>query len=99
MHIRNGILDWHAEDLKALIRKRGSNLSAIARRSGLKPQSIAHALFRPDARAEQAISEFLKIPAHSIWPSRYNADGSRKRPQPRLNYRRGACFQNVGGAA
>lgn len=93
-------MDWHAEDLKAVIRKRGANLSVIARENGLKPQAVAHALFRPDARAECAISNFLRVPPQSIWPSRYNVDGSRKRPQPKANYRRGACFEVArdGGA-
>jgi len=70
--------DMHPEDIKALIRKRGSNITALAATAGLNKQSIATAIHaRVSARAEQAIADFLEMPAAKIWPSRYNKDGSR----------------------
>ena len=44
------------------------------------------ALQRPHPRAEEIISAIIGIPAHKIWPSRYDFDGVRLRPQPSKNY-------------
>lgn len=70
--------DMHPEDIKAAIRKRGSNLTSLAEAVGLHKQSITAAIHaRVSARAEKAIADFLDMPAAKIWPSRYNKDGTR----------------------
>ena len=79
--------DWHPEDIKAAIRKRGSTLAAIARGEGMSRQALAMTLVRPGEAGEGLISAFLNVPASVIWPSRYHASGKRKRPQPAVNYR------------
>jgi Ner family transcriptional regulator len=56
---------------------------------------MAHALALPNERAEQLIAAALDVPPSMIWPSRYNADGSRKRPQPPTNYHRMPRFAEV----
>lgn len=78
--------DWHPEDIKAAVRKKGSTLAAIGRPLGLSRQSMALALARPSREAEEAIARYLEIDPQVIWPSRYNPDGSRRRPQPPQNY-------------
>jgi Ner family transcriptional regulator len=91
--------DWHPEDIKAEVRKKGSTLAAIGRRDGMSRQSIALALVRPSERGERAIARFLGKPAHLIWPSRYNPDGSRRRPQPAENYQNEPRFAEQGAFA
>lgn len=79
-------MDWHPEDIKAAIRKRGCTLTALGRERDIDVRLISLALSYPHKAAEAAIATFLSVPAHLIWPSRYFADGSRKRPQPVENY-------------
>lgn len=70
--------DMHPEDIKAAIRKAGSNLSALAFAADMSKQTLSVALTgRVSAKAEQVIADFIgKTPAE-IWPSRYDADGKR----------------------
>jgi Ner family transcriptional regulator len=82
------VVDWHPEDLKAEIRKRGETLASLGRYHGISRQVMANALAIPYAAAEQIIATFLGVPAHKIWPSRYKRDGRRKQPQPSANYQR-----------
>lgn len=86
--------DWHPEDIKAAVRKRGTTLAAIAKAAGIKGNALRHALTVPRADAERAIAKFLDVHPMTIWPSRYDSDGSRKRPQPPKNYRAEARFSN-----
>lgn len=91
--------DWHPEDIKARIRRRGVGLVDLDRKAGLCRRATAHALTMPHANAEAAIAEFLGVPAHVIWPSRYHPDGRRKKPQPRANYKPAARFRHARGEA
>lgn len=87
--------DWHPEDIKARVRKRGTTLEAIARRVGMSGSALRHALTLPRAEAEQAIAAALDVHPKEIWPSRYRADGERMRPQPVDNYRHAPRFGNA----
>lgn len=78
--------DWHPEDIKAAVRKRGLTIAAIARRAGMTRQALAMALIRPGQQGEEAISLVLGVHPSTIWPSRYEPSGRRKRPQPAANY-------------
>lgn len=80
--------DMHPEDIKNAIRKRGSSLYALGRKAKLNVRVVSTALDVPHKAAEAVISEFLQIPAHHIWPSRYHPNGKRKLPQPSENYQR-----------
>jgi Ner family transcriptional regulator len=91
--------DWHPEDIKAAVRKKGSTLAAIGRRADMSRQSIALALVRPAERGEEEIARFLGVKPQVIWPSRYNEDGSRCRPQPAANYHREPRFAAEGAFA
>lgn len=78
--------DMHPEDIKAEIRKRGYNLTALAEENGLAKQSVSEAIrARSSARAEEIIAKLLDKKPCEIWPSRYRADGQRimlRRPRP-----------------
>lgn len=70
--------DMHPEDIKAAIRKAGSNLSALAFAADLSKQTLSLALTgRVSAKAEQVIANFIGRAPAEIWPSRYDADGKR----------------------
>ena len=88
------VSDWHPEDIKAEVRKRGSTLADVARKAGIKDAALRLALVVPRARAEAAIAAFLGVAPVSIWPSRYHPGGERMRPQPVNNYRTGPRFGN-----
>lgn len=81
-------MDWHPEDIKAAVRKKGFTLAKLGAAGGVSRQNMANALVIPHEAAEQLIAAALDVPPSMIWPSRYHADGSRKRPQPPTNYHR-----------
>lgn len=85
--------DWHPEDIKAAVRRRGRTLSSVARDAGIKEDALRRALVVPRRAAEAAIAAELDEHPKVIWPTRYNEDGSRKRPQPVDNYRTEARFR------
>ncbi|WP_336958715.1 helix-turn-helix domain-containing protein [Sphingobium aquiterrae] len=71
-------MDWHPEDIKAAIRKKGSSLAELARREGISTQALSLALqARVSARCELIIADFLNVHPSKIWPTRYKADGER----------------------
>lgn len=71
--------DWHPADVVASLRKRGITLRALAIQHGLKDSSsFSAALVRSLPANEKRIADALDLHPKDIWPSRYNADGSRK---------------------
>lgn len=73
---------WHPEDIKAEIRKRGTTLGALALSNGMHRDAISIALKVPHQQAEAVVARFLDVPAHELWPARYDAKGRRLQPQP-----------------
>jgi Ner family transcriptional regulator len=69
----------HPADIRAAISKRGMTLSRLAVDNGLEESACRAALIRPLPSAEKAISRFLGIPLHELWPSRWDAEGRRYR--------------------
>lgn len=70
--------DWHPEDIKAAIRKRGITVTDLARRHGVSKQALSLAMqARVSGNCERIIAAALGLDPSSIWPSRYHADGSR----------------------
>lgn len=64
--------DWHPEDIKAEIRKRGISVAQLARESGYRnPRTFMNVLRMPYPKVERIIAEFLEVKPESIWPSRY----------------------------
>ncbi len=72
---------WHKEDIKAAIRKRGTTMNALARDLDLPTSTVRNALVRPVYSGEMAISRFLGVAAHELWPDRWAPDGRRIRPR------------------
>lgn len=63
--------DWHSADIIAVLKKRGTSLSAVSRNSGLESSTLANALIRHWPKGERLIAEALGIAPEQIWPSRY----------------------------
>jgi len=100
--------DWHPADIVAALHKRGITLRKLADRHGITHRALNAALRERRLPAERRIAEAIGIPAQIIWPTRYNADGSRRdvpRGQPshksKLNSsaRRAAVNGNLREAA
>jgi Ner family transcriptional regulator len=70
--------DWHPEDIKAAIRKKGTSLQAMSLDLGYSRSTLRNALNIPAPKYERIIAEFLGTTPQKIWPSRYHADGSPK---------------------
>lgn len=84
--------DLHPEDIKAAIRKKGATLASLGKKRGIDRRIVSIALTMPHRAAEEIIAEFLQVPAHEIWPSRYHPSGERLRPQPSRNRQPTARF-------
>lgn len=54
---------------------KGATLAGLARRHGFSESYLRNALMRPLYRGEQIIARFIGIPAHEIWPDRYDSHG------------------------
>lgn len=63
--------DWHPADIIAALKKRGTNLSALSRESGLASSTLSNALRRPWPKGELLIAAALDARPEQIWPTRY----------------------------
>lgn len=78
--------DLRPIDILHLLADQRLTLADIDRLYNLPAQAAKTACHMAHARGEAAIAEVLGRPAHSIWPSRYDANGERLKPQPPENY-------------
>ncbi len=65
--------DWHPEDIKAAIRKRGMTTSQLFRSNGLAESTLRNVFRHHWPKGEKIIAEFLGLTPRDIWPSRYEA--------------------------
>ncbi|AUZ65873.1 transcriptional regulator [Citrobacter telavivensis] len=65
--------DWHPEDIKAAIRKRGMTTSQLSRMNGLAESTLRNVFRNHWPKGEKIIAEFLGLKASDIWPSRYES--------------------------
>lgn len=86
--------DWHPEDVKAALRKRGITLTALSRQHGYSTNCVGAVLRRPAATVQEVIAAALELDPRNIWPSRYNPDGSPRRRNQRRADRPAAQRQN-----
>lgn len=69
----------HPAEIRAEIAMRGMTLTRLATEAGLDESACRVALIRPLLSAEKAISRFLGVPLHQLWPDRWDAEGRRYR--------------------
>lgn len=71
--------DWDPIDIKHALYKKGITLTSIAKAHGMTSQSTLSSTFvRSYPANEKRIADAIGVHPKVIWPSRYNADGSRK---------------------
>lgn len=66
--------DWHRADVIAALKKTGTPLAKLSRRSGYSTGTLANALVRPWSKGERIIADALNMKPEEIWPSRYLRD-------------------------
>ena len=65
--------DWHREDIKAALRKRGITMAELARRAGYSTANSLRTVFdRKWPKAQRIVAAALDITPQEIWPSRYH---------------------------
>lgn len=79
---------WHPADILAAVHRQGATLSQLAKDADISERYLSLALREPHYRAEQVIAAFLDVPASTIWPSRYDADGLTLQPRIRKQINR-----------
>ena len=70
---RSTTTDWHKEDIKAKIRKKGVTMAELARANGYNPRTFSNVFNLKYPKVERIIAEFLGTTPDVIWPSRYRA--------------------------
>lgn len=70
---------WDKHEIKAAIGRKGQTLKGLGLAYGVNPTLIRMTLNRskPNTKADQAISDFLGVPLHVLWPERYDDRGHR----------------------
>ena len=71
--------DWHPADIVAAIRKKELTLKDLSIQNGLAARACDTAMHRPYAKPEAVIAKALGRHPKEIWPSRYHANGTRRR--------------------
>lgn len=74
---------WHAEEIKAAVRMRGTTLSQLSLDSGLPEWACRTALIRVHHDGQEAIARFLRMSPRDLWPGRYHDDGRPRTPRRR----------------
>lgn len=70
--------DWHSKDIIAAVHKTGTSFQRLSRLNGYGTNALTQCLFKPYPKCERIIATHLKTTPQTIWPSRYNADGTTK---------------------
>jgi len=67
--VRPGI--WDKFSIKAAVHRKGETLTSLGKKNGLAGGSLSVALNTRFPAGERAISDFLQVPLHELWPDRY----------------------------
>ncbi|ORM62020.1 DNA-binding protein [Pantoea rodasii] len=68
------VADWHPEDIKANLHKRGLSLAELGRRNGYAEGALKSVLRTPSKPQQRIVAEALGISPEIIWPSRYKTE-------------------------
>lgn len=83
--------DWSRMRIRLALEKAGyERLLDVETTFGLRLGVGSDTLARPNRAGEEAIAAAVGVPPADIWPSRYDANGNRLKPQPPMNYIRRA---------
>lgn len=71
--------DWLPKEILAAVRSKNITLRQLAMKNGLPEKACQQALHRPYEQPERLIASTLGVHPMVLWPSRYHADGERKK--------------------
>ncbi|MFQ5535761.1 MAG: transcriptional regulator [Sphingomonadales bacterium] len=86
-HLNPKQKDLHREDIKAALRKSGTNITRLSRENGYADDSLRKALVIRWPATERIIAAALGKMPLEVWPSRYDANGNPK-PQSKFTTQR-----------
>lgn len=72
---------WHAEEIKARLRMRGTSLSEIANELGISAPVVSVTIRysnRRSRRVENAVAKAIGVEPSEIWPDRYSRKATRR---------------------
>lgn len=75
--------DMTPHEVKEAIRQRGKTLTELGVEAGFSAAAVSIALRKRAPFVQQLIADFLGMKPQDIWPSRYDANGSPIRIDPR----------------
>ncbi|WP_029009365.1 helix-turn-helix domain-containing protein [Azospirillum halopraeferens] len=78
--------DLSPAEIRFRLNQKGLTYADVDRACGLKDGTARRAARQPHPDGELAIAEMLSCSPRELWPSRFNADGERLKPQPPENY-------------
>lgn len=78
--------DWHRADVKAALDKAGWSMRQLGIQHGYSEKSspFGEVFRKPWPKVERIIAEAIGEKPQTIWPSRYNADGTPNRYKGRM---------------
>lgn len=68
---------WTKPRIKCALEERGMTLTGLADLKGINPSVMRNVWKRPAPSAEQALAEYLGVPAKELFPDRYPRRRSR----------------------
>lgn len=68
---------WDRHSILGELRRRGMTMSKLAELRGVSPGSFRTIWTRPNLKSEQAIADFLGVPAEELFPDRYPKTNAR----------------------
>lgn len=71
--------DWHSADIKAALEKVGCTLRQLSLTHNYAGGIVQKALTQAYPACETIIANAIGVTPQTIWPSRYNLDGTPKR--------------------
>lgn len=71
--------DWHRADIKAALEKNGHTLLQLSKANNYAASIVGRALVQAYPACETIIAKAIGVTPQTIWPSRYNLDGTPKR--------------------
>ncbi len=66
---------WQNANIVAALKLKGFTQRSLSIRHKLSPSAVSVALQKPWPKVEAIIAKAIEVPAHHIWPSRYDCHG------------------------
>lgn len=87
--------DKSPAEIRYMLNRKGLTFADVDRKFGLKDGASRKTARQPHQPGEHAIAEALSLSPRRIWPSRYDARGTRLKPQPLENYTNAPTIRTV----